>query len=72
MGPVSISMARYDTPPHAVHVRDELVDQAVQTITASDSLTAPPTSPNPLHLHPHTRKNSSVISGKTDVGDACA
>lgn len=42
MGPVWISMARYDTPPHAVHVRGELVDWAVQTITASDSLTAPP------------------------------
>lgn len=38
-------MARYDTPPHAVHVRGELVDRAVQTITASDSLTAPPPLP---------------------------
>lgn len=47
-------MARYDTPPHAVHVRGELVDRAVQTITASDSLTAPP--PQIHYISTHTRE----------------
>lgn len=41
-------LRRHALYPSTVHVRGEWVDQAVQTITASDSLSA---SPNPLHLH---------------------
>lgn len=44
--------------PPIVYVRGELLDQAMQTISASDSLTG---FPNPLHLHRTQRRGEKFL-----------
>lgn len=54
-----------------LHVRSELLNQARQTITVSDSLTA---SPNPPHLHRTQRQKEKFLSNfwKNRRRRACA